>query len=297
LCDIVPKKLETAEEKLNFINSFDNFLFDCDGVIWHASTVLEGVREVLYTLKKMGKRIFYVTNNSSKSRATYLKKFQKLDLPATLDDIFSSAVAAAYYVKHFVNIKDDEKIYVVGGEGICRELEEQGVHWCGCDEDNKPISEEEFTEIQPDPKVKAVMFGFDVNINYRKFARAFTYLNSNPDCLFLATNTDMTYPTKHLEFPGTGSMIHTLIAGTKRTPTVLGKPTTNMMDCIIQKFSLDRSRTCMVGDRLITDIAFGMNSGLSTLLVLTGVTTVEAMNESKDIKPNYYISSLGDLHA
>jgi len=46
------------------------------------------------------------------------------------------------------------------------------------------------------------MFGFDVNINYRKFARAFTYLNSNPDCLFLATNTDMTYPTKHLEFPG-----------------------------------------------------------------------------------------------
>jgi len=49
------------------------------------------------------------------------------------DDIFSSAVAAAYYVKHFVNIKDDEKIYVVGGEGICRELEEQGVHWCGCD--------------------------------------------------------------------------------------------------------------------------------------------------------------------
>jgi len=297
MCDIVPKKLETAEEKLNFINSFDNFLFDCDGVIWHASTVLEGVREVLYTLKKMGKRIIYVTNNSSKSRATYLKKFQNLDLPASLDDIFSSAVAAAYYVKHFVNIKDDEKIYVVGGEGICRELEEQGVHWCGSDEDNKPISEEEFTEIQPDPKVKAVMFGFDVNINYRKYARAFTYLNSNPDCLFLATNTDMTYPTKHLLFPGTGSMIHTLTASTNRTPTVLGKPTTNMMDCIIQKFNLDRSRTCMVGDRLITDIAFGKNSGLSTLLVLTGVTTVEAMNESKDIKPNYYISSLGDLHA
>jgi len=53
MCSIIPKKLETAEEKLNFINSFDTFLFDCDGVIWHASTVLEGVREVLYTLKKM----------------------------------------------------------------------------------------------------------------------------------------------------------------------------------------------------------------------------------------------------
>lgn len=297
MSNIIPKKLETSEDKVKFIDSFDTFLFDCDGVIWHASTVLEGVREVLYSLKEKGKRIIYVTNNSAKSRATYLKKFQSLDLPATIDDIFSSGVAAAYYAKHFLNMKDDEKIYIVGGQGVAEELTEQGVNWTGSYLDNQPITEEEFTTIQPDPKVKAVMFGFDVNINYRKYAKAFTYLNTNPDCKFLATNTDMTYPTKTLSFPGTGTLITALITGTNRQPTILGKPTTNMMDCIIHKFNLDRSRTCMIGDRLITDIAFGMNSNLTTLLVLTGVSTVEDMEKSVDIKPNYYISGLGDLHA
>lgn len=89
-------------------------------------------------------------------------------------------------------------------------------------------------------------------------------------------------------------MLNVLSSSTGRIPTVLGKPHQTMLDCIVDKWHLDRKRTCMVGDRLDTDIAFGQLGGLTSLLVLTGVTKLDQLSSS-DIQPDYLIESLGCL--
>jgi len=98
-------------------------------------------------------------------------------------------------------------------------------------------------------------------------------------------------------FPGGGSIAAPLITALGRQPdAVLGKPNKPMLDCIIQKLSLDPERTCMIGDRLDTDILFGINGNLSTLFVLTGVNKEkDILAEDARIIPDYYISSLGDI--
>lgn len=119
----------------------------------------------------------------------------------------------------------------------------------------------------------------------------------NKDTLFLCTNSDATYPSHDKLFPGAGTTIAPLIYLTNRQPTSLGKPSKEMMDCIVAKFEFDRSRTCIVGDRLDTDIEFGKRGGLGgTLMVCTGVNKESDILDSQaEIMPDYYLEQLGDL--
>ena len=125
------------------------------------------------------------------------------------------------------------------------------------------------------PQIKAVLVGFDFHVSYAKLAVAHHLLIS-PDfpCIFVATNTDATFPAKHGVFPGTGSIVKALETSVGKAPIVTGKPNQVLMECITRESHLDKSRTCMVGDRLNTDIQFGKDAGLSTLLVLTGILII-----------------------
>ncbi|KAI8826594.1 HAD-like domain-containing protein [Fimicolochytrium jonesii] len=280
-----------------FIDSIDTFLFDCDGVIWSGSHVIDHVREVLKTLRQKGKRLLFVTNNSTKSRQAYAKKFASLGIDASAEEIFGSSYAAAYYVANFLKFPKDKKVYVVGMAGVQEELASEGVASVGGESDIENLgSMDEMGTIQPDPSIGAVLLGFDLNINYKKLAKAFTYLHSNPDCHFLATNSDSTFPAGKSIYPGTGALLAALTTPLGRQPTVLGKPHQTMLDVIVAKYHLDKEKTCMIGDRLDTDIEFGINGGLKTLLVMTGVTTPEGLAASK-VQPDYCISSLGHLEA
>jgi 4-nitrophenyl phosphatase len=146
-----------------------------------------------------------------------------------------------------------------------------------------------------DPEVGAVLIGLDFHINYLKIATALAYLQRG--AVFLATNTDSTLPASHALFPGAGAVGAGISKAAGRDPLSLGKPSQAMMDAIEGKFKLDRSKTCMVGDRLNTDIQFGIEGGLGgTLLVLTGVSTKEEfLGEGKTVKPSVYLDKLGDL--
>ncbi|KAI9032132.1 HAD-like domain-containing protein [Hyaloraphidium curvatum] len=280
--------------KANLLRDIDTFVFDCDGVLWSSDTPLRGAKEFLNLLAENNKRIIYVSNNSSKSRKSYLAKFKKLGFPADEDSIFSSAYAAAYYVKHVAKLPEDKKVYVVGMDGICAELESFGVSWIGSHQDNGK-SADDVHEIQPDPSIGAVLLGFDGFINYYKLARAFCYIETNPHTLFLATNADSTYPLAGALFPGTGSLLSVLTTSLGRQPdAVLGKPSQNMLDTIIRRFHLDPHRTCMVGDRLDTDILFGKLGGLRTVLCLTGVTRAHEW-ETHEIQADYVVDAIGDL--
>ncbi|KAI9366703.1 HAD-like domain-containing protein [Zopfochytrium polystomum] len=277
-----------------FVDGVDTFLLDCDGVIWSGDHLIPNVQETLSTLRAMGKQIIFVTNNSSKSRRAYLKKFQSLGLQASEDEIFGSAYAAAYYIRHTLNFAADKKVFVIGMSGIEEELASEGISYTGGTSDNTNLkSMGEMSTVQHDPSIGAVLFGFDLDLNYRKLARAYTYVRSDPENVhFLATNSDKTFPAGGSLYPGTGAMLAALTTPLGRMPTILGKPEQTMLDVIVNKYHLDRSRTCMVGDRLDTDVLFGKNGSLQTLLVLTGVTS-PAEAAASPIKPDCVVESLG----
>ncbi|RIA95814.1 HAD-like domain-containing protein, partial [Glomus cerebriforme] len=281
-----------------FLDKYDTFLIDCDGVIWLENNVIPNLREALTVLRKKGKKLLFVSNNSAKSRKGYKEKFKKLNIEINDGEIFGSAYASAYYLKNIIKFPKDKKVYVVGDVGITEELESEGIRYAGGIEDNKiDNSNWSFSNIKQDPEVGAVLCGFDININYLKYAKAFTYLRSNPGCLFLLTNGDSTFPANGSIYPGGGAVAAPLITALGRNPDgILGKPNKPMLDCILEKLQLNPERTCMIGDRLDTDILFGINGGLGTLLVLTGVNgEKDILAKDARIIPDYYISSLGDI--
>lgn len=178
------------------------------------------------------------------------------------------------------------------------ELEAEGVAYVGgtSSDDREAFEEEDYESIKPDPSIGAVLCGLDQHISYKKLSKALVYLRQSPEVLFLATNTDSTLPIHGKLFPGAGmTTTAPLQYGAKRLATICGKPSQTMMDAIFVRYEFNRSRTCMIGDRLDTDIRFGLEGKLGgTLLVLSGVSSLEDC-EKEDIYPQYVMNELGDL--
>lgn len=193
------------------------------------------------------------------------------------------------------------KVFVLGESGIEQELDSENVpHIGGTDPAfRRDIEPEDFKGIADgsllDPNVGCVLIGLDFHINYLKMSHAFAYLRRG--AVFLATNIDSTLPMAHAFFPGAGSTGAGVVKAIGKDPVALGKPSQAMMDAIEGKFKLDRKRTCMIGDRLNTDIQFGIEGGLGgTLMVLTGVSQKdEILTEAAPVVPTAYVDKLGDL--
>ena len=191
-----------------------------------------------------------------------------------------------------------EKVYVVGEVGIQEELDLIGVNHFGGPEDGDKVPDMgPGCKVDHDPDVGAVVVGFDRYVNYYKIQYAQLCINENPGCEFIATNTDaVTHLTDAQEWAGNGSMVGAIKGCTGREPTVVGKPSPLMIDYLCDKLGLDRGRICMVGDRLDTDILFGTDNGLKSLLVLSGVTTEEKLlSQENTITPDYYADSIVDF--
>lgn len=196
---------------------------------------------------------------------------------------------------------DKQTVYVLGEAGIETELDSEHVrHIGGTDPTlNRIMEKEDYASIASgtdlDPSVGVVLCGLDFHINYLKLSLAYHYLRRG--AVFLATNIDTALPSASTLFPGAGACAAPLVAmmGGKK-PTSLGKPSQAMMDAVEEKFHFERKRTCMIGDRLDTDITFGLEGGLGgTLCVLTGVTrSKEDWADGKTV-PTAWVDKLGDL--
>ncbi|KAL5140645.1 Phosphoglycolate phosphatase 2 [Glycine soja] len=279
-CSMSPQPLSPH----NFRDLFDSveaFLFDCDGVIWKGDELIDGVPQTLDMLRAKGKKLVFVTNNSWKSRSQYADKFRSLGISVSQDEIFSSSFAAAMYLK-VNNFPSQNKVYVIGGEGILEELQLAGITAFGGPGDaNKTIDLKQNCFVEHD---KSVMYGT-------------LCIRENPGCLFIATNRDAVgHMTALQEWPGAGCMVAAICGSTQKEPVVVGKPSTFMMEFLLKKFNVSCSKMCMVGDRLDTDILFGQNAGCKTLLVLSGCTTQSALQDpSNNIQPDYYTSKISDM--
>ncbi|KAL6591861.1 hypothetical protein ACP70R_049724 [Stipagrostis hirtigluma subsp. patula] len=285
-----PCRLLTADAARSLVDSVDAFLFDCDGlrlaigVIWKGDKLIEGVPETMELLRKMGKKLVFVTNNSRKSRKQYSKKFRTLGLEVSEEEIFTSSFAAAMFLK-LNNFPPEKKVYVVGEDGILEELRLAGFECFGGPEDGKKnILLEANFYFEHDKSVGAVVVGLDQYFNYYKMQYARTCISENPGCLFIATNRD---PTGHMtsaqEWPGAGTMVAAVSCSVQKEPIVVGKPSSFLMDFLLKSFNLETSRMCMVGDRLDTDILFGCT------------TLTELQDASNTIHPDLYTNSVYDL--
>eukprot|EP00878_Enallax_costatus_P003473 GHUV01003686.1.p1 GENE.GHUV01003686.1~~GHUV01003686.1.p1 ORF type:complete len:326 (+),score=73.40 GHUV01003686.1:386-1363(+) len=289
------------EDMLGMLQDYDCWVFDLDGTIWRGNELIDGAVEVLQLLRRLGKKVLYMTNNSMKSRSSYLGKFEQLGVPAHVDDIYCSSYSAAAYLNS-VGFDRGKKAYVVGEQGIIDELAAVGIAAFGGPHDNdKRCSFSQ--EMIHDPQVGAVVCGVDPGLSYYKIQYASMCLLQNPGCVFIATNADSRgHFTPNQEWAGAGATVGAIKAVVEREPVITGKPSPFLMSDITANHGVTPSRSIMVGDRLDTDIAWGLNTGMATLLVLTGVTDAKilAANQQSSnggllVKPHYVLDSLGDL--
>ncbi|KAH8069499.1 phosphoglycolate phosphatase [Aureococcus anophagefferens] len=263
-----PTKLGDPQE---FLDSVDVFIFDCDGVIWKGDSLIDRVPAVLKKLRELGKRIFFVTNNSTKSRKGYKKKFEGLGLEVEPEEIFSSSFAAAAYLEQTKFKDTGKKVYIIG-ESASGELDLIGVPHIGAGADSaKAPDMKPGGMLEVDEDIGAVVVGFDREVNYYKIQTAQLAINEL-GAEFIATNLDaVTHLTDAQEWAGNGAMVGA-IKGCGREPR-RRQAVALMIDYMEEKFGLDRARICMVGDRLDLDILFGNDNGLKSCLTLSGVTT------------------------
>lgn len=302
------EKITSKQQALNLLDKYEYFLFDCDGVIWLGDHLLPSVVETLKLLKDKNKTVIFVTNNSTKSRDDYLHKFEKLGIHGiTKDEVFGSSYASAVYVDKILKLPKNKKVWVLGETGIETELQQLGYNTIGgadpdlvangvsFDPDHKQLNE-------LDESVGTVVAGLTMNLNYLKLSITMQYLlKDNKSIPFIATNIDSTFPSKGKLLIGAGSIIETVAYASGRQPdAICGKPNQAMMNSIKADnpgLGENPAKGLMIGDRLNTDMKFGRDGGLDTLLVLTGIESEEVVKSLDSASaPTYYANKLGDLY-
>lgn len=225
-----------------------------------------------------------------------------MGIAASDDDVFGSSYSAAVYIARILKLPAGKnKVFVLGEAGIEKELAAENIPFLGGTDArfHRDMAPADFAGLADgsllDPEVGVVLCGLDFHINYLKLAHGLQYVRRG--ALFLATNVDSTVPRDHGVFLGAGSCVAALERAVGREPLALGKPSQAMMDAIEGKFQLDRARTCMVGDRLNTDIKFGVEGRLGgTLHVLTGINSkADWQAEDAPAVPSFYADKLSDL--
>lgn len=301
-------KISTKEQVLSLLDKYDYFLFDCDGVIWLGDHLLPYICETLELLKTHNKTIVFVTNNSTKSRNDYLNKFTKLGIHGiSKSEVFGSSYASAVYVDKILKLPKDKKVWVLGEAGIEQELKELGYLTVGgadpsLIEDGVNFNQNHPSLVNLDNEVGAVVTGLTLSLNYLKLSITMQYLlKDNKSLPFIATNIDSTFPSKNQLLIGAGSIIESVAYASGRQPdAVCGKPNQSMLNAIKADnpgLNQNPARGLMIGDRINTDMKFGRDGGLDTLLVLTGIETEErVLSLDPSTAPTYYANKLGDLY-
>ena len=249
------------------------YLLDMDGTIYLDDQLFEGVIPFLEHIKAIGGRYLFLTNNSSKSVDKYIEKLASLGIVATEEDFFNSTDATVRYLKG----KDYQKIYAFGTTSFKEQLAKNGL----------PITD------RREEGIDCLCMGFDTELTFQKLEDACILLGQGVD--YVATNPDWVCPTWYGFVPDCGSVSEMLYNATKRRPFFIGKPKPEMALLAMEKTGFAPSETAIVGDRLYTDIACGVNAGITSIFVLSGEGTMEDV-EKGETKPDYILQNIQELY-
>jgi len=209
-------------EREALVRRFDNWLLDCDGVLWKGDQLTPRALETLQMLRDLGKRLFFVTNASTRSRSGYKAKFDALGLSVAEEEIIPSTYAAAQLLR--LRHPEVRVAHVIGAAGLVEELTAAGIE-CVVDSDATAFDLRTFEMFRPDPRVEAVVVGFDPAVTYAKLCRA-TATAQLLRCPVVVTSEDEFDPLADRSLPAVPIMAKRMIEGSVPgcTVEVAGKP-------------------------------------------------------------------------
>jgi HAD superfamily hydrolase (TIGR01450 family) len=251
------------------------FLFDIDGTISIGDTLFEGSRELLSYIDEMGGASYFITNNSTKSAADYVMKFRDCFHLHTAENQFVSSgfMTIRFMQEHY----STKKIYCLGTRSFVNELRKQ----------NLCITE------TPDQDIACILIGYDDELTYEKLVNTCRVLT---ECQvpYYATNPDLCCPAEFGFIPDCGSICQMLESSCGRTPIYLGKPNPKVVEVCLTDTGFSRDETLVIGDRLYTDIACGINAGVDTCVLFSGEARPEDL-DGTPYSPTYALTDVREL--
>ena len=244
-----------------------------DGTIYLDNELFLGTLEFLEYVKSICGRYIFLTNNSSKSVDKYIEKLHSLGIKSTDDDFLTSTNATVLYLKK----QSYKKIYAFGTASFKEQLRNASL----------PITD------TLEDGIDCLCMGFDTELTFGKLEDACILLGRGVD--YIATNPDWVCPTWYGYVPDCGSVSEMLYNATKRRPKFIGKPEPDMALLAIEKTGYKKEDAVLLGDRLYTDIACGVNAGISTVFVLSGEGTLEDVERSEQ-KPEFIYENINELY-
>ena len=246
------------------------FICDMDGVIYHGNRLLPGVKEFVDWLYAEKTPFLFLTNSSERSPRELQQKLGRLGLDIDESHFYTSALATAKFLKMQSRKKS---AFVIGEAGLTNALYEVGI-----------------TMNDVDPEY--VVVGETHNYNYDNISKAVQLVLAGAK--LIGTNPDLTGPGETGIFPACGAMISPIEVATGKRAYFVGKPNPLMMRTGIKMLGLHAQEAAMVGDRMDTDVVAGLESGLDTVLVLSGVST-RATIEEYPYRPKYVLDGVGNI--
>lgn len=250
---------------------YDAFLFDLDGVLYLGHRAIPGAGEVVATLRGLGKRVSFVTNNSSRTPDAVAAHLRSVGVAASSDEVETSAHATAQLLRS----RGVSSAFVIGEDGIREALRDAGIDVL----DGEP------------PETEAVVVGFDRAADYAKLRTASILVQRGAS--LIATNADASLPLDDgTRWPGAGALLAAIEVTSACRGEVIGKPHAPLLESALARAG--GGLPIVIGDRLDTDIAGAVGLGWDSALVLTGISTREEAEVAR-WRPTFVLDTLGEL--
>ena len=264
---------KTAKKGCGVVEQFrakSGYICDMDGVIYHGNRLLPGVKEFVAWLYRENKQFLFLTNSSSKTPRELQDKLARMGLDVDEKHFYTSALATAEFISRQ---QPGAKAYVIGDPGLYNALYDKGIT---------------LSDVNPD----YVVIGESSNYTYDSICKAVHLVQKG--ARLIGSNSDLTGPTEEGIVPACRALISPIEMATGQSAYFIGKPNPLMMRTGLQLLGVHSQDAAIIGDRMDTDIVAGIETGLDTLLVLSGVTTREEM-ERFPYRPRLVLNGVGDI--
>ncbi len=246
------------------------FICDMDGVIYHGNKILDGVAEFVNWLIANDKKFVFLTNSPERTPHELSMKLQRMGLDVSAGHFYTSAMATAEFLR---SQKPGCTAYVIGEAALSKALYDVGIY---------------MNDINPD----YVVVGETRTYSFEKIEKAIELVNKG--ARLIGTNPDITGPTERGVMPATGALIAPIEIATNKKAYFVGKPNPVMLRHGLRKLGCHSEEIAFIGDRMDTDIIAGIESNVDTVLVLSGVTAREDI-DNYPYRPKYVLDGVGDL--